>query len=389
MFRQNQCRLIKFDMGEVTHPEFNQTVKLSGALLCPLSSPKNPHIAEAHEKSIAWAMAFGLVDAKGIEILKAANFAGLFASCLRAKPVQDLEIMTEYSAFLFILDDILDKQAESLGEAVVKSALVTFGKLFAGDYTSFSQVEKIDFPLFENLCRSVIDLRERLVDKGVDLTHFVSSVKHTLNATIWGTNGGFRNMSEEGIVLSRESYLQMRQATGAVETIFELACVLNGLNVSETARENLTVQRVSVAANHIICLLNDIVSLNKEIEEKNRENFIQTLLFTKQDLGLKVSLENAIKQAIQFHNIQVFDFLSWKKFIPDEEGVEQYCAMLQDCINDNLEWSLKGTKRYSPVLAWKSENEMTLEEYHQLLTYQKKIKEVEKVYKVTANAAYH
>lgn len=389
MFRANQCRLIKFDMGKVTHPECNQTVELKGALLSPMSSPKNPHIAEAHEKSIAWAVKFGLVDNNGVEKLTVANFAGLFSSCLRTKTVHDLEIMAEYSSFLFILDDILDQQNVGLEESVVTSALTIFGKIFAGEYIDFSQVEKQDFPLFENLCRSIFDLRERLVAKEGDLTYFVKSVKHTLNATIWATNRGFRNMSEEGMVLSKEFYLQTRQATGAVDTVFELAGVLNGLNLSETMRENLILQRVRLVSNHIICLLNDIVSLKKEIEENNRENYIQTLLFKKQDLGLKVNFENIIKQAIQFHNKQVFDFLSVKKFLPDDEGVALYCSILQDCINDNVEWSLKGTKRYGVALAWKSEKEMTLGEYHQSLSYQKQVEEIDNTHKATANFAYH
>lgn len=374
MFRKKSqpCRQITLHLGDIDHTHFQQSAPLSGTFLYPLESDQNPHIEEAQAASVDWAIHFGLVDEeRAVARLKQANFAGLFASALRSRSAADLEIMADFSAFLFILDDIVDHPSRVIDTAIVKSALTTFSKLFSGDIASLDAMDRegASFPLFDNLCLAILDLRKRLLVKEMDMAHFVASVDRTLKATIWGTNGGFRNMQKDGILLSSEFYLEMREATGAVETVLELACLLNGLHVSEELRNDSIMKHLVVTANHIICIFNDFVSLPKEIKENNHENTIQVTLFREQALGEKADFPHAIQQAIQLHNRQVYDLLAYKHYLPkdDKDVAKQYYAILKDCVNDNLRWSLHGTNRYGVKSAPMVSHPSTLEAVSHLL----------------------
>lgn len=363
--KKKQCRSIQFDVGAVCYGAPQQAASLKGQLLYPSKESNNPNIVAAQQASVAWASNVGLANSDLIKKkLNAANFAGLFSTSLRHSSVFDLQIMADFCVFLFVLDDLLDEKDLKFDKELLQQVFDVFYNIFNGKYQSFDEIPKLNwnFPLYDGFCRACWNIRRRLETIGLDLSYFAKSVDRHLRGASWGSTGGFRNISKT-FTVSRESYLLMRRFTGAVKPVIELSYILNRLSLPFELRKDPVVRRMHAAANHIICILNDIVSLKKEIKEGNTENIIITECRRLMALGKDKPLERAIRHAIKLHNSEVAAFIYWKKFLPTKDpACQRFYTILTDCINDNQRWSFESTKRYGLTLLKHEEVTCSLEE---------------------------
>lgn len=356
------CRWIKFDLGTISYEE-QEAAQLKGELLYPALRPTNTDkLKIAQRQSVDWAIAMGLVkDPGSIQKLDAANFTALFASALCDKTIADLQLMADFNVFLFVLDDILDAEFSTQDKPLLKETFRVFQNIYAGQYKTLKEIPKQarEFPLYNNICQAIFDIRQRLEKKNQDLSYFVKSVEDHLLGAIWGTTGGFRN-AKRRLPLSRESYLYLRKFTGAVKTVTELACVLCELDIPFGTRKNPVIRRIGLAGVNIICTLNDIVSLKKEIQERNNENYVLTEFDRIKALGKKNPLKIAVQNAITLHNSETDTLMRWKELLPEDDIAKKFYSIVVDCINDNQQWSFKSTQRYGLQILEYEENEAFL-----------------------------
>ncbi len=374
MFRtRSACRIIEFNFGEITHPDVRQTALLSGHLLYPpthlisaeLAEISREHLQKAHELSIQWTLDMGLVSHDSmncIKALEAAKFAFLFTSALNQGSIHDLKIMADFCIFLFLLDDIVDSHFHVIDKYEFSGSLTTLGNIFKGLYQSEEDIviNLSTFPRFKGFCKAAFDILKRLQVTGMNLNHFSASIEQTLTTTIWATLGGFRNR-QDTIPLSKQTYIEARQKTGAVDTVFELTYILNRMTLSEELRSNTVFKRLTLCANNIICVFNDLVSLKKEIAAGDKENLTQVCLFEMVDFDrIDTLFIDAIQTTIAFHNHEVCKFLKNQSFLPHEYA--EILEVLRKCINDNFRWSLQ-TIRYGMSSITYQESLSTLEEF--------------------------
>jgi hypothetical protein len=286
----------------------------------------NPAYQVACENALRWADRFGLLDGDPAERRRHSQHGLLTGRCYPSTSPRALQIVTDWSAWLFFLDDRCD-------EGDLKSQPEELRRLHAIYLRILEHGELPDEA--EPLERALYDLRERMLELGSRewLLFFAEDVRQYFAAHHWEAMN-----RAVGLTPSFAAYRSMRPFTSAVYTCFSLFHITDGIEFSAALYQDRTLQGLSALANQIVSHCNDLQSFEKELMHGDVHNAVIVLM---EEQGS--SRSTAIEIVTDLHNQDMSAFLSLS-----EEVVEQdlsryadraaFIRCLRSWVRGNYDW---------------------------------------------------
>jgi 5-epi-alpha-selinene synthase len=302
-------------------------------LNCPLSPAINEHVDAAHEHTLAWAVAMGLVHAQGpkLERFRAARFTWLAARSYPKVRREELELISDWITFLFFYDDMCDTQ-EAADRDYLARLLVAENRLIAIGYGA--AIELDDTPLD----RALANIRERAAELADPawLDRLGAHIEEYIEGCRWE-----RIIRVQGQVPSLATYSKLRLLISAVFPCFDFAGMCIDGRRTDFA-DNVLVQQLEVMANNYICWVNDIYGVDKEIGENTTSNLVIVLAH---QYGL--DWDQALDRAIEMSNTELEAFLALEQQLEllADTDCREYVAALKSWMRGNLDWYSE-TMRY-------------------------------------------
>ncbi len=304
-------------------------------LYCPFPSVVNRHAEQVHAYTIEWINRFGLFSEHARRRLPEVKFAWLAAHVSPKATQTELQLLADWNIWLFARDDLCE-------ETAIRNNPEQMHALNSRLLAVLDNGETVptDMPLVHSLA----DLRQRILSRTTPncMTHFVARVKDYFDSNVWeATNLG------QGLYPDMVTYIAMRHHTGALYTAFELAIIIEQIQLSEDIREHPAFQSLAIHANNVVCWANDIISLDKEIRCGEIHNLV--LIIQRQ---YQLSLQEAVNRVAEMHNAEVRAFITEEAQLTAtgvmvDANLERLIDVMRFWMRGNLDWALM-TARYQP-----------------------------------------
>lgn len=263
----------------------------------------------------------------------AASFAGLAAALHPQASRAALRLTTDWYSLMFLHDDRCDSSGIGKDPARLQRLAERLLSIFQGSPPR---------PEDEPLAYALADLRQRLVEHGGArwFRELTERVRDYLDALIWeATNRA------NGTVPDLDEYLYRRPVTAGLKIDAAFIEVMDGMQLPQVVRDHPAVQRLVELADRAVCWSNDILSLNKELQEGDVHNLVLVLM-----QAHCLSVQEALKEAARMYHEEVEGFLAGERALPSfgaEEDAQlwQYMGLLKARIGGILAWSRR-SKRY-------------------------------------------
>jgi hypothetical protein len=313
------------------------------ALLCPFPAARNPATTWAERHTLAWAAGWGLLTSpEAYERFAEARFAELMG---RAYPTADpalLATIADWNSWTFLVDTQLDHHA--LGrdpDSLRQFALAV--ELILGDIPC--PIDPAWTPLLHALADVVTRFRRSATPSW--LRRFRRHVGLTLAACVREAMH-----RQQGVLVSEETYREMRPHTSGVMCFFDLIELSNHAPLDNTARAHSAITNLVSQAVEVIYLANDLASAEKERQQGDQNNLVLIV-----ERARSVSPQAALRYVEQRHNEIVTAFLAEAAQLARAEQMLQrslasYVRGLGTCMRANHDWSqLSGRYRVVPPRA--------------------------------------
>jgi len=310
---------------------------------CPFPRVVNVHADAVHRGSVDWVRRFQLIPKEqNFRLFDAIGIGWLVARTHPDSPLDDLQLISDWHAWLFILDDVRDDSEVNRDPEALSNMDNRFLDILEG-----KNPNKWDIPLV----LALNELRSRLSEyvkarklSGVWLRRFIRTIKDTFEVSLWEADNRAREVTP-GI----ESYLRMRRLAGGLSIITELTEIIEGIHLPHEVREHPTVRRLTDASDNVICWANDILSLDKELEHDEVNNLIVVLSVTED-----FTMQQAVDRAAEMYEAEMDLFVDLEQNLPSfglalDSALERYISLLRARIRGVIDWSYESV-RYRATL---------------------------------------
>lgn len=301
---------------------------LTLAELLPLfPAPVNRYAHQVERATVDWAEAHGLIATPtGRRILGAVEVGLLMAHVYPTADYGELQLLADWTTWGFLWDDRCAANDLGAHPAALAAYQARLRAVLGGDVPS-------PWDPFEI---GLADIRLRLLARltPADLHPFLASVDRFFAACVWEAENRVA-----GRVPDVASYMEMRPHSGGVDTYVELFSFLDGAPLPHAVQIHPAVQRLTRMANNVVCWINDVLSLEKELRLGDVHNLIMSL---RQQHALP--LEAATQQAIAILTAEVRAFTLLERDLPvfggaSDAALMRYVARLRSWITGSLTWS--------------------------------------------------
>ncbi|GAA1948621.1 hypothetical protein GCM10009837_87590 [Streptomyces durmitorensis] len=308
---------------------------------CPFPYRVNPHADRARAHLAAWVHRTGLVNRESArKRFDQADFGWFAALVYPTASRRHLELMADWFAWLFLVDDQLDDG--SAGRSPAQMEQMVGGMQVVLESPDFG-VSLLSGP---NVPPAVASLAELWQRTAVDAPahwrrRFIRHLRDCLvTATVW--EGGNRI---RGTVPDEVTYIENRRHTGAIYVCMDLIDIVEGLDVPEGLYGSAEFTLALDAACNVVCWTNDVYSLDKERSLGEVHNIAY---LAQHHRGL--DREQALAEVCAATSTETERFLTAERQLlsahPQETGLlAPYAAGMRTWIRGNLDWSRR-TKRY-------------------------------------------
>jgi 5-epi-alpha-selinene synthase len=314
------------------------------SLSCPFPSAINPHAEQAQQATVAWARRFCLLQRDAaFQRLNRLQYGMLMARAYPCAPREALQIVTDWSTWLFLLDDQCDEAGIGQDPEQLMYLHTRLISVLRGE-----PADRDEGPFVHSL----YDLYARMQAYAPQgwLERFSQSVAQYFTANVWEANNRRR-----GTIPDAKTYCAMRLFTSAVYPCLMLIEVTEGLHLPPQAYNHPDVQDMAKMANNVISWSNDIVSLEKELRQGDVHNLALILSHEQ-----KLSLQAAVNRVGALHDAEVRAFVAMSERLPAfspavDNDLQRYVMGMRFWMRANLDWSFATTRYQSlsiqPALA--------------------------------------
>lgn len=294
------------------------------ALACDLPGAIHPHVEAARRHTERWTVELGLVDPRGrrFATMVAARFTDLAARSYAHVTAGQLELVSDFIAWLFFYDDLCDGAAfdASHDPALARLEQRLIEALHHGD------VEGGD-----PLTRAAVDLHRRLatfvapgwLDRiAGDMASYVAGVQ-------WE-----RALRSAGLSPALATYRQLRPLISAVPLCMAISAACRAphspaLGAGPWARTLLQM------ANDHISWVNDVYSVERELHNGSASNLVMVL---SRDHGMTIAAARDLAILECNAQVQAFVALADHARARMPEADLAYVELLAQWIRGNLDW---------------------------------------------------
>lgn len=216
----------------------------------------------------------------------------------------------------------------------IKEALETFICVIRGNYTELNQIPNSSFPLFMPLCTALFMLRQEALLSKQAISYFIEEIVKNLRAILWERECVEQNKMK---TYSTDEYKFSRNWTIALRPSVEASILPNGIVLSEEVRKHPLYEQYFHQTCIQIALVNDTLSLKKEImsDEFQTDNFV---LVKNKKYSLQKSIHKAVKKANELVIALEKTTLSLKSIFPDDSNLDKFILGMQYFVDGNIYW---------------------------------------------------
>lgn len=309
----------------------NEIIQLDSSplsqLWCPFQSRINRHVELVYQGTYKWLEMFGLggsAQSYKKSIAEVAYLAGRFHP--DASP-EILQLIADWYAWFFCLDD--DSDGSDLGHRPVKlSALHSNLLLILRGATPSIE----DGPL--GLALRDLQLRSYQLASSEWLEQLTAHIVEYFAAIAWEANN-----RQQSIRPSLDSYIRLRPITGGLPIDQVFAKLSYGIELPFSLQSHPSVRQATMLADHAICCVNDLLSLEKELHQGDVHNLVMVLQYEQ-----RIERTIAIGAVVSWHNSTVKDFFDISMSVAsdirkDDDVLQRYMQILQTRIAGHLDWA--------------------------------------------------
>ncbi|WP_437967222.1 terpene cyclase [Sorangium sp. So ce260] len=304
----------------------------------PFSASCHPDVNVVEGRTLEWIHQLQLApDDRAISRIKGASVAALAAWLFPSADPRTLQLASDFTAALFLLDDAFDDgQLSKDTQLAARLNDRYLGELFG----------HVEADTSDQLMRGLLDVRDRIRR---DYPHFVLNrwlmhCQHYYEAHLWEVKNRMHQR-----VPTVDEYLMMRRFSGAVYAYCDLLELLLDRPLPLEIVQHPLLQSAREICNDILCWTNDYFSLEKELRSGDVHNLIIVLRDT---TGL--TLEESISRLWRMHDERIAEYQLIKQKLLSSSAsdeIRQYLAGIDAMISGNQCWAL-GADRYAESRAF-------------------------------------
>ena len=301
------------------------------SLYCPFASRISPHADALEAANLAWLVRLHLVPAgSAAALVDRARFGRLAARAYPDASLDMLGIAAAWATWLFLRDDQCDEGGIASDASAMRVLSDHQIDVLAGQRPRGN----------DPLTAALVDLRERMLAHGGGrwMSRFLANVQDYFDASVWEADN-----RAHGRIPDVETYIRLRDLTGAVKTCFDIFELVEG-PLAIDARYDAHLSRLMQLANRAICWSNDLFSIHKELAHGDVHNLVIVLQHAS-----NLPLRDAITVAARMHDDAIRAFAHHEQRLIEGDAppsMRRFVAALQGWVRANLDWSIE-TGRYA------------------------------------------
>ncbi len=297
-------------------------------LFCPFPSSISPYAQAINDATIGWARRSQLLtENTAYHRLCAIGVGWLVGRTTPYTHLEGLQLLADWCTWLFLQDDQCDEQGIGKHPELLKAVHSRSLEILGGMQPTAQD---------NSAGHALYDLRQRMLGKGSDewMVRFIQCVENSFDASVWeATNRA------QGITPDVHSYIDKRASTSAMFTVLSLTEIADGIRLPKEVREHPTVQQLNLYAINAVCWANDIISLAKEIKQRDVHNLVLALRHQ-----YHLPVKDAIYRAAALHDAQVRAFIDLQHRLPSfgevvDADLNRYIDILRFWMRGNLDWA--------------------------------------------------
>jgi len=297
----------------------------------------NPHVESARRHLDLWVVEHGLIErAAAKERFGKADFGWFAAVTYPTAGVEELALVADWFAWLFLLDDQLD-------DGLLGKDRGEVGNLMGAIFDVLN--DRGADPAGPSIVTALADLwRRTVVHAGPSWrTRFIEHVVAGGMAAVWEADNRVC-----GTVPSEAEYIEKRRHTGAIYVCMDLIEIVEHIDIPSSVFDSDPFARTLRAACDVVCWTNDLYSLDKEISLGEFHNLVPVV---QQSRG--PDRAEAVEIVAGLITERLDDYLGDEPTLPASSGgtaeLAAYAAGMRSWMRGNLEWSAS-TRRYRDSL---------------------------------------
>ncbi|MFI9503587.1 hypothetical protein [Nocardia sp. NPDC052566] len=301
----------------------------------------NPYVEQTRAHLVEWTRRIGLVHREAARRrFEKADFGWFTSVVYPAADAVHLDLMSDWFAWLFLVDDQLDdgavgRSAEHAGAVVARMRAV----LESPDFGA-AAVTDPDAPT------AVSSLADLWLRSAADATPAWRRryIRHLDDCLTTAATWEARNRIE-GIVPDEPTYIEKRRHTGAIYVCMDYIDLVEHLDVPETVYDSAEFRSALDAACNVVCWTNDVYSLEKERSLGEVHNLVLVVEHHRA-LDTAAALEcvcEAISAETKLYLTRECELLA--EFPEHADVLIPYAAGMRTWMRGNLDWSSR-SRRY-------------------------------------------
>lgn len=298
------------------------------AIYCPFPSRINPHVEVAGEHVLAWATRFRLIQKdSAIRRFLGSHFAGLAARAYPLVGLEELSLLSDWAAWLLLIDDQFDDGQAERGPEDIRSILDQYRAILA--HPDAVPLQSPAAAALGELCqRTSVLVAESWW--GRFSRHFA---QHFDTYTWTAANRALRSVPDF------DTYIEKRRHSGAMTMAIDLIEPAEHIVLPASLLASPEFKAMACITNDVVCWTNDIFSLEKEIARGDVNNLVLVI-----QQARSLTLQQAINVAATMISSAVQLFEQTERALPSftpelRVAVQAYVGDLKAWMRGNLEWS--------------------------------------------------
>ncbi len=306
-------------------------------IYCPFPSRLNPHVEAVHAYSIDRVQRLALIQQESaFRRFSIAHFAWAAARAYPDTDFMELAWVNDWLVWLFMFDDQFDDGALGAEPQKMKPILLDLLNLLHDSPSAHVSSSP--------LAAALIDFWQRAPEATMAWrTRFEQHLSNYFASYLWEATNRVRRQ-----IPALERYIANRQLSGGLPTCFALIELSEHAVLPYDISSSEAFRLLSLAANNVVCWVNDLFSFQKERARGEVNNLVLVIQYAR-----GCSLQEAADRVNSMITEEVQLFLSIEQQLLTRqpatyEVLKKYLTVFRGWMRGNLDWSLE-TPRYSQV----------------------------------------
>lgn len=226
---------------------------------------RSGHESHARAHVAQWVTEFRLAAGPVLRRFHAADFPGFVATTYPDADAESLALVTDWFAWLFLLDDALDDGPTGRDESATETLMTGLLAAISGEPLANGD---------EPLAHALADLWRRTTPTAPAqwTQRFVDHMAAGMAAAAWETGN-----RTAGHVPTPAQYIRARRHTGAIYVCMDLVDIVSGRTVPAEVYASEPFTTALDAACDVVCWTNDVYSLDKETRLGEYHNLVSVV----------------------------------------------------------------------------------------------------------------